>query len=70
MKVFAYENSEGDKGMIIADSLDEARELFKKEYPERKLLDVDTDDYWNGGADVFEVDSLDKNSKLYCLFSA
>ena len=27
-KIYAYENSEGDKGIIIAQSLDEARELF------------------------------------------
>lgn len=70
MKVFAYENCEGDKGMIIAASLDEAREIFKNKYPERKIVDVDTDDYWDGGAYVFECEELDNKSKLYCLFDA
>ena len=32
-KVFAYENSEGDKGIIIARSYNEAKAIFHKEYP-------------------------------------
>lgn len=35
-KVYAYENSEGDKGIIIANSLDDASELFKKRIPKEK----------------------------------
>lgn len=37
-KVYAYENSNGDKGVIIANSLDDAKELFAKEYPKRKIV--------------------------------
>lgn len=38
-KVFAYENSDGDKGIIIARSIDEAEKIFHKKYPERKIVD-------------------------------
>lgn len=66
-KIYAYENSEGDKGIIIAKSLDEARELFKKEYPKRKIAKND-EEYYDNGSYVFEVDVLENESKLYCPF--
>lgn len=72
-KVYAYENSEGDKGIIIANSLDDAKELFAKEYPKRKIVDasreqLDQDEaYWNNGAYVFEMGEVSSN-KLYCCF--
>lgn len=40
---YTHENSEGDKGIIIANSLDDASELFKKEYPKRKIVDTSKD---------------------------
>ena len=66
-KIYAYENSECDKGIIIAQSLDEARELFKKEYPKRKIAKND-EEYYDNGAYVFEADVLKNESKLYCPF--
>ena len=72
-KVYAYENSEGDKGIIIANSLDDASELFKKEYPKRKIVDTSKDvldqneAYWDNGAYVFEMGEVSSN-KLYCCF--
>ena len=65
-KMFAYECSEGDKGVIVARSYEEAKQIFYKKYPNREIVDND-DDYWENGAYLFEVDTL-KNGKLYCCF--
>lgn len=65
-KVFAYENSEGDKGVIIANSLEAAKRSFHRQYPERKIVNND-DDYWKNGAYLYEVDNVENNS-LYCCF--
>ena len=66
-KIFAYENSDGDKGIIIAYTENEAKELFKKEYPERKIAD-DDDAYYDNGAYLYEVGDLNDKSELYCVF--
>lgn len=66
MKIYAYENHEGDKGIIIAKSFDEATEIFHEEYPERKIVDNEFD-WCNGGAYLEEMDGV-KNNKLYCCF--
>lgn len=34
-RVFAYENSQGDKGIIIATSYKKAEQIYRKEYPKR-----------------------------------
>ncbi len=65
-KVFAYENSEGDKGIIIAKSYDEAKKIYQKEYPKRKIVDND-EGYWDSGAYLFEMNDV-INNKLYCCF--
>lgn len=65
-KVFAYENSEGDKGIIIARSYNEAKTIFQKEYPKRKIVD-DDEGYWDSGAYLFEMDEV-KNNELYNCF--
>lgn len=65
-KVFAYENSEGDKGIIIARSYNEAKVIFHKEYPKRKIVDND-EDYWDNGAYLFGMDKV-KNNELYNCF--
>lgn len=44
-KIYAYENSEGDKGVIIARSMKAAVRLFHIKYPDRQIADND-DDYW------------------------
>ena len=62
-KLFSYDNSEGDKGVIIADSYEEAVELYKKEYPERQIAE-DFDQYWSNGCYLLEVGEID-GSELY-----
>lgn len=66
MKLYAYENSEGDKGIIIADSMEKAKELFLQEYPTRTIVD-NNDDYYKNGAYLFEVERV-QNNKLFCAF--
>lgn len=66
MKLYAYENSEGDKGVIIADSMEKAKELFLQEYPTRTIVD-NNDDYYKNGAYLFEVEKV-QNNKLFCAF--
>lgn len=65
-KIFAYECSDGDKGIIVAMSYKKAEQIFYKKYPERQITDNDHD-YWNNGAYLFECDEI-KNGKLYCCF--
>ena len=65
-KVFAYENNDGDKGIIIAKSIEEARRIFHIEYPKRKIVDNDYE-YWNEGAYLFEMKEA-KNNELYNCF--
>ena len=72
-KVFAYENSEGDKGIIIAKSYKDAEKIFYEEYPGRRIVDCNKDvpdqneDYWNDGAYLFEMGKV-RNNKLYNCF--
>lgn len=66
MKLYAYENSEGDKGVIIANSMEKAKELFLQEYPTRTIVD-NNDDYYKNGAYLFEVEKV-QNNKLFCAF--
>ena len=66
MKLYAYENSEGDKGVIIANSMEKAKELFLQEYPTRTIVD-NNNDYYKNGAYLFEVEKV-QNNKLFCAF--
>ena len=66
MRIYAYENHEGDKGIIIAKSFDEATEIFHEEYPEQKIVDNEFD-WWDGGTYLEEMDYVE-NNKLYCCF--
>ena len=66
MIVFAYENYEGDNGIIIANSMNKAEEIFHEEYPEQKIVDNEFD-WWDGGTYLEEMDYVE-NNKLYCCF--
>lgn len=74
MKLYTYENCDGDKGIIIADSWEKAFEIYKKEYPKRISEENTIIDYWerdgkgNGiGAIMDEFGDIE-NGKLYCTF--
>lgn len=65
-KVYAYENSEGDKGFVIAKSMEQAEKIFYKKYPKRKIVS-DPNEYWKCGSYLFEVGKV-KNNQLYDAF--
>ena len=65
-KVFAYENSEGDKGIIIAKSYEDAKNIFHKNYPKRKIIDND-EEFCGNATYLFEMDEV-KNNELYNCF--
>jgi len=63
MNIYSYDNYEGDKGVIIADSYDEAIRLYKEEYPKRKIANND-EEYWDCGCYIEEIGMVEKG-KLY-----
>ena len=65
-KIYAYENSNGDKGIIIATSFNEAKEIYEKEYPKRKIVKY-IEEYDNGGAYLYEIGAV-KKSTLFNIF--
>ena len=66
-RVFAYENSCGDKGVIIASSYEKAVQIFYEKYPGRKIVDCIDDYYDDNGAFLFETGAVKKNA-LYNAF--
>lgn len=66
MKIYAYENHEGDKGIVIAETEEKAAEIFHKEYPDKKIVDNDRD-WWNGNTFLYEVGTME-NNKLFNAF--
>ena len=70
LKVYAYENYEGDKGVIIAESKDIAENIFYKKYPNRKIVTVESGDYDSSeikGTYLFDAGDVEEN-KLYDAF--
>ena len=55
-KLFAFDNFNGDKGIIIAGSRKEAENLYREEYPDRKIAKHghDYDAYYNNGCFITE----------------
>lgn len=47
MKIFSYEIFEGDKGVILAHSEEEAKAFLSEDYPEREVT-RDLNDYMEG----------------------
>ena len=66
LKVYGYENSDGDKGIIIATSLKKAKKVYFKNYPKRKLVE-DLTEYYEDGAFLFYAGDV-KESTAYCVF--
>lgn len=69
MHMFAYENSGGDKGVIIAENKETAETLFKAKYPKRRILTEsdNCDEYTSNGAYLYEVGDVE-NNKLFDAF--
>jgi hypothetical protein len=66
--IYSYDNFDGDKGIIIADSYEEAVEIYKKEYPKRKIAD-NIDEYYDNGCYIEAEDIYDGKSKLLVTYS-
>ena len=64
VKIFAYENNDGDHGIICAKSMEKAEKIFHETYPKRNL---DSDKSSENSANLFEVGEV-KNNQLHCLF--
>lgn len=69
-KIYVYENTYSDKGIIIADTLEEAQHLWQTKYPKRRLYTrydvykcLDDD---NGGMVFSDFEEELENHKLYC----
>ena len=56
-KIYAYDNYEGDKGIIIADSLNEAVAIYKNEYPDRQIATT-SEQYWEHGCYIYEINKV------------
>ena len=63
-KIYAYDNYEGDKGIIVASSLDDAILIFNQEYPDRKVAETH-EQYCEYGSYVYEIDLWSDKDKLY-----
>lgn len=63
-KIYSYDNHEGDKGIIIADSFDDAVSLFKDEYPDRTIAES-PEQYWDHGSYIEEIGPLGGKNGLY-----
>lgn len=63
-KLYSYDNFEGDKGVIIADSIEEAERIYKEEYHERQIA-KDQEQYYNKGCYLIEESVFDGASTLF-----
>lgn len=60
--MYGYDIMDYDKGIILAESLDEAKQIFKKKYPNEKITDCRIG---NDEAEVWEIED-DLRKGLYC----
>lgn len=67
-KLYSYDNFEGDKGIIVADSMEEAEKIYKAEYPERKIIKNNSKDFHDGGCFLTEAGEVDNTNRLYNIF--
>ena len=70
-KIFVYEGINNDKGMIITDSLEKAKQIFREKYPNFVLIDAnkpDTQTPYENAAYVYEFEHSEiKPDTLYAL---
>lgn len=70
-KIFVYEGINNDKGMIITDSLEKAKQIFREKYSNFVLLDANkpyTQTPYENAAYVYEFEHSEiKPDTLYAL---
>lgn len=70
-KIFVYEGINNDKGMIITDSLEKAKQIFREKYPNFVLIDANkpyTQIPYENAAYVYEFEHSEiKPDTLYAL---
>ena len=70
-KIFVYEGINNDKGMIITDSLEKAKQIFRERYSNFVLLDANkpyTQTPYENAAYVYEFEHSEiKPDTLYTL---
>lgn len=62
LRVYGYDNFNGDKGVIIANSYDEAAKVYGEKY-DRKITD-DHNEYMDDGCYLFDMGVVEEN-KMY-----
>lgn len=70
LKVYAYENNCGDKGIIIAKSKETAESIYHEKYPDWEIVTPESGKYDSNeinGAYLFKVGNL-KENELYNAF--
>lgn len=65
-KLYSYDNTYGDKGIIIADSMEEAKTLHKEMYPGRNIIESENRGLRNE-AYIFEEGILSEKSELFII---
>lgn len=72
-KLYSYDIFDNEKGIIIANNIEEAAKLFEQNKPGIEyVLETNPDweerveIYWNGGARIEEVTELNGVSKICC----
>lgn len=61
MNLYTYDIWSGSKGIIFANSKEQAKELFRKEYPDTQIFPDDVDDY---DEDICRIDWERSNIEL------
>ena len=64
-EIYAYDNFEGDKGIIVANSYEEAIELYKKDYPDREIAETQGE-YWSHGCFIEKLGTTE-TSEVYSI---
>ena len=67
MKIFFYDICYGDKGIIIAESIERAIEMFQEDYPDVDPYNYDPSELDNGykqGSTIDEICEYDGKEKL------
>lgn len=68
MKLFSYDIWDSDKGIILADSEEEAVKIFHDEYEGVPVVGYDCEELAPQACDIEEVSEFSKDKKIYYLY--